>query len=90
MRDDEYTVTARALLGQPLQAEDGAVCQNKHATGPSAGQLCGVTVGWFGLHSYVCGIGGGIEARSSAVVKSLADVHKDCKCAATNEVHVTT
>jgi len=89
MRDDEYELTARALLGQSLQAEDGAVCQNRRASGASIGQICGAAMCRSGLHSYNCCIGGGVKARSNAIVKVVADIHKECGCNVATEVYVT-
>ena len=74
--DEDYSLTARALLGQTLVPADRPTCCGKRATGERAGQLCSTAL--CSNHPYRCAVGGGTKQRSEAVEGVLERIHKEC------------
>ena len=88
MTDDEYSVTARALLGQQLVATAGSRCRNRRLTRAAAGTECGVLLDSDARHCYCCAVGGGLKTRSTAVVAAIERCHRQCGLSTAREVHV--
>ena len=76
LEDEDYTLTARALLGQARVPPDRPTCRRKRATGDRAGQLCGAALCVH--HPYRCAVGGGTKQRSEAVEAALERIHTEC------------
>ena len=88
LEDEEYELTARALLGQDLAPADWRFCQHGRKTGPRSDEACGAALCAKAHHCYHCATGGGTKARSDALVKSLEVIHKQCGFNTDTEVHV--
>ena len=87
LEDRDYETTARALLGQDLAPSDCSTCRNRRRTGPRSGTLCGAPLCPKANHSYLCAVGGGFVARSVALERTWARIHRECGFAVDDQVH---
>ena len=86
--DIEYSLTARALLGQSVRPASALACQNIAGSGARVGVPCGEALCEAAHHAHRCARGGRVLRRTRAVEDVWEDIHKECGYATARQVHV--